>query len=200
MDLTRISELMKRLTASAGAYGTEDNWLDLGLMRRAGQVAARRHGGFTTPLPRWVRIFVASVMLTTAVAALVTHDLLLRWDAQSCLQIDATRMAIAGAVFLPGAPERATLAAAHSAELSRLGRSEVVHAGPAPNRMSFSVRLERRVPVLLLRLLGSTGTSVTAQATATVQPYAPSRQTGGSLVFSALRRRRSCPSYISASV
>jgi hypothetical protein len=200
MDLTRISELMKRLTASAGAYGTEDNWLDLGLMRRASQVAARRHGGFATPLPRWVRIFVASVMLTTAVAALVTHDLLLRWDAQTRLQIDATRMAIAGAVFLPGAPERATLAAAHSAELSRLGRSEVVHAGPAPNRMSFSVRLKRRVPVLLLRLLGSTGTGVTAQATATVQPYAPSRQTGGSLVFSALRRRRSCPSYISASV
>jgi hypothetical protein len=137
-------------------------------------------------------------MLSTAVAALVTHDLLLRWDVQTCLQIDATRMAIAGAVFLPGAPERATLAAAHSAELSRLGRSEVV--GAAPNRMSFSVRLKRRVPVLLLRLLGSTGTSVTAQATATVQPYAPSRQTGGSLVFSALRGRRFCPSYISASL
>jgi hypothetical protein len=93
-------------------------------MRRASQVEARRHGGFGTPLPRWARIFVASVMLITAAAALVTHDLLVRWDAQTRLQIDATRMAIAGAVFLPGAPERAMLAAAHSAELSRLGRSE----------------------------------------------------------------------------
>ena len=147
---------------------------------------ARRHGGFGTPLPRWVKIFVASVMLTTAAAALVTHDLLVRWDAQARLQIDATRMAVAGAVFLPGAPARATLAAAHSAELSGLSRSEVVHAGAAPNHMSFSVRLKRTVPVLILRLLGSTGTSVTVQATATVHPYAPLRQTGGSMVLSAL--------------
>jgi len=52
------------------------------------------------------------------------------------LQIDATRMAIAGAVFLPGRPERATLAEAHSAELSRLGRSEVIMPEQRPNRMS----------------------------------------------------------------
>ena len=131
-----------------------------------------------------------SVMLTMAVAAVVTNDLLVRWDAQTRLQIYATRMAIAGAVFLPGAPERATLAAAHSAELSGLGRSEVVHAGAALNHMSFSVRLKRTVPVLILRLLGSTGTSVTVQATATVHPYAPLRQTGGSMVLSALQRPR----------
>jgi hypothetical protein len=170
---------------------TETNRLDTATTTANQGCRARCHRGFGTPLPRWVRIFVVSVMLTTAVAAVVTHDLLVRWDAQTRLQIYATRMAIAGAVFLPGAPERATLAAAHSAELSGLGRSEVVHAGAAPNRMSFSVRLERTAPVLLLRLLGSTGTSVTAQATATVHPYAPSRQTRGSMVFSALRTKGS---------
>jgi DNA-binding NtrC family response regulator len=34
----RIAEVMERLTANAGAYGTGGDWLDLGLMRRAGQV------------------------------------------------------------------------------------------------------------------------------------------------------------------
>lgn len=34
----RIAEVMERLAASAGAYGTDGDWLDLGLMRRAGQV------------------------------------------------------------------------------------------------------------------------------------------------------------------
>jgi transcriptional regulator with GAF, ATPase, and Fis domain len=34
----RIAELMDRLSASAEAYGADGDWLDLGLMRRAGQV------------------------------------------------------------------------------------------------------------------------------------------------------------------
>ncbi len=34
----RIAEVMERLIANAGAYGTGGDWLDLGLMRRAGQV------------------------------------------------------------------------------------------------------------------------------------------------------------------
>ena len=37
-DLNRIAELMERLVSRAGAYGTDGNWLDLGLMGRAGQV------------------------------------------------------------------------------------------------------------------------------------------------------------------
>jgi DNA-binding NtrC family response regulator len=36
--LNRIAEVMERLTASAGAYGTDGKWLDLGLMGRAGQI------------------------------------------------------------------------------------------------------------------------------------------------------------------
>ncbi|MGZ6186816.1 MAG: sigma-54 interaction domain-containing protein [Candidatus Binataceae bacterium] len=36
--MNRIAHIMGRLAASAGAYGTDGNWLDLGLMGRAGQV------------------------------------------------------------------------------------------------------------------------------------------------------------------
>jgi DNA-binding NtrC family response regulator len=36
--LNRIAELMARLVSTAGAYRTDGNWLDLGLMGRAGQV------------------------------------------------------------------------------------------------------------------------------------------------------------------
>ena len=146
---------------------------------------ARRHGGFGTPLPRWARIFVASVMLTTAAAALVTHDLLVRWDMQRRLQVDASRVAIAGAVFLPGAPARATLAAAHSAALCGLSPLEVVHADPASDRISFDVTLHRTVPLLVLRLLGLSDVSVTA--TARVRPLGTPHQSGGSMVLSALR-------------
>jgi transcriptional regulator with GAF, ATPase, and Fis domain len=37
-DLKRIAEEMERLVLTAGAYRTEGNWLDVGLMGRAGQV------------------------------------------------------------------------------------------------------------------------------------------------------------------
>lgn len=156
---------------------------------------ARARGGFGTPLPRWAKIFMASVMLTTAMAALVTHDLLVRWEVQARLQVDATRMAVAGAVFLPGAPARATLAAAHSAELHGLRSSEVVHADAASDRMSFNVTLTRAAPVLLLWLLGAAGTSVTVQATATVHSYTPSRRTRDPMVLSwmVLSRRSARP-------
>jgi DNA-binding NtrC family response regulator len=36
--LNRIAEMMARLISTAGAYKTDGNWLDLGLMGRAGQV------------------------------------------------------------------------------------------------------------------------------------------------------------------
>ena len=36
--MKRIAEVMNRLTATAGAYRTDGQWLDLGLMGRAGQV------------------------------------------------------------------------------------------------------------------------------------------------------------------
>jgi len=144
----------------------------------------RRHRGFGTPLPRWVRILVASVMLTTGAAGLVTQDLFMRWEMQARLQVDATRVAIAGAVLLPGAPERAALAAAHSAALCGLTRSEVVHAGSASDRMSFEVTLHRTAPLLVLRLFGLSGLSVTA--TARVHPHAPRRRADGSMVLSGL--------------
>ena len=92
-----------------------------------------RHGGRGTPLALWVRIFVASVMLTTGAGALVTHDLLARWDLQARLQVDATRMAIAAAVFLPDAPARAVHAAARSAEVHGLNRSRSRRGGAGPD-------------------------------------------------------------------
>ena len=142
------------------------------------------------PLPRWVRIFIATVMLTTGALTAVTRDILVRWDLQMILQVDADRMAIAGAVFLPDTPARATLAAAHSAEQCGLSRSEVVHAGAAPDRMSFRVSLRHTAPVLILRLLGSTGTSVTATATATAHPPAePHDALGVPMTLTALRLR-----------
>jgi hypothetical protein len=137
-----------------------------------------------------VRIFIATVMLTTGTVTAVTRDILVRWDLQMILQVDADRMAIAGAVFLPDTPARATLAAAHSAEQCGLRSSEVVHAGAAPDRMSFSVSLRRSAPVLILRLLGSTGTSVTATATATAHPPAkPHEALGVPMTLTALRPR-----------
>jgi hypothetical protein len=123
-------------------------------------------------------------MLTTAAAGLVTHDLLMRWDTQTRLQIDANRVAIAGAVFLPDAPARATLAATHSAALCGLSRLEVVHAEASSDRMSFDVTLHRTAPLPVLWLLGLSGVSVTA--TATVYPSAPQRQAGASMVLSGL--------------
>jgi hypothetical protein len=156
--------------------------------RRVNQ--ARRHPRSRTPLPRWVRIFIATVMLTTGAVTAVTRDILLRWETQMRLQVDANRMAIAGAVFLPDTPARATLAAAHSAEQCGLSSSEVVHAGAAPDRMSFSVALRRTAPVLILRLLGSAGVSVTATATATAHPPAkPHNAFGVPMTLTALRMR-----------
>jgi hypothetical protein len=150
----------------------------------------RRHRGFGTPLPRWVRIFVATVMLTTGAVTAVTRDILVRWETQIRLQVDANRMAIAGAVFLPDTPARATLAAADSAEQCGLSSSEVVHAGAALDRMSFSVSLRRTAPVLILRLLGSAGTNVTAAATATAHPPAkPHNAFGVPMTLTALRMR-----------
>jgi hypothetical protein len=148
-----------------------------------------RHGGFGIPLPRWVRIFVASVMLTTGAAALVTHDLLARWDLQASLQVDATRMAIAAAIFLPDAPARAMLAAARSAKVDGLSHAEVVRAEAAADGMSFSVTLRRPAPVLLFRLLGSRGTLVTVHATARVRPYAPPRRRDGQIALWTLSTR-----------
>jgi len=146
---------------------------------------AHRYGGFGTPLPRWVRIFVASVMLDTAAAALVTHDLLAMWNTEARLKFDAVRMAAAGVAFLPGAPARATLAAAHSAALCGLTRLEVVHAEAAPDRMSFEVTLHRIAPLVVLRLLGLSGVNVTA--TARVRPSATPRDSGDPMVLSVLR-------------
>ncbi len=146
---------------------------------------ARRHGGFGTPLPRWARIVVASVMLTTAVAALVTHDFLAMWHTEARLRFDAVRMAVAGVAFLPDAPARATLAAAHSAALCGLSRLEVVHAAAASDRMSFEVTLHRTAPLLVLRLLGVSDVSVTA--TARVRPPVTPHQAGAPTVLSALR-------------
>ena len=151
---------------------------------------ANRRDGFGTPLARWVRIFVASVIVTTAAGALVTHDLLARWDVRARLQVDATRMAIAAAVFLPDAPARATLAAARSAEVDGLSRAEVVRAEAAADAMSFSVTLSRTAPVLLLRLLGSAGSLVTVHATARVHPYALPRPPAGRIARSMVRAGR----------
>jgi len=148
---------------------------------------ARGHGGRGTPLLRWVRIFVASVMLTTAAAAVVTHDLLALWNTQGRLEIDAAEMAEAGVAFLPGAPASAMLAAAHSARLCGLSRAEVVHCGAAADRMSFNVMLRRTAPVLVFQLLGSAGVDVTVTARVRLSA-APGNSDDGSIVLSALRR------------
>jgi hypothetical protein len=123
-------------------------------------------------------------MLTTGMATLVTRDLLMRWNTQTQLQVDATRMAVAGAVYLPSAPARARLAAAHSAALCGLVPSEVVSAGTTSDRMSFHVTLRRSAPLLFLRLLGLSGVSATA--TATVHPYVPQSPVNGAMMRSVL--------------
>jgi hypothetical protein len=146
------------------------------------------HPGLRIPLPRWVRIFIATVMLTTAAATAVTRDVLVRWETQMLLQADANRVAIAGALFLPDSPSRATLAAVHSAEQCGLSSSEVVHAGTAPDRISFNVSLRRTAPVLILRLLGSAGTNVTAMATAH-RSAKPHHAFGLPMTLTALRMR-----------
>jgi hypothetical protein len=139
---------------------------------------ARRHGGFGTPLPRWARIVIASVFLTTAAAAVVTHVLLMRWNAQTRLELDAIRAAADGAAFLPGAPTRALSAAIESAELRGLSRPDVAHVDVAPDRMSLSVTLRRTAPSLMLRLLHSA--SVDATATIRVRRFAiPRRKSPG---------------------
>jgi len=148
------------------------------------QTTARRRGGFGAPLPRWARNFIASVILITGAAALVTHDLLAVWNTQTRLELDAAHMAAAGVEFLPGAPARATLAAAHSAALCGLSPSEVVRAGAASDGMSFNVTVRRTAPVLLLRLLGVAGVNVTALATAKVRPSATPRDSGRPMVLS----------------
>jgi hypothetical protein len=164
---------------------------DEGMTAVKARPQARRHGGFGTPLPRWARIIVASVMLTTGTAAVVTRDLLVRWGTQTRLQLDANRMAIAGAVFLPGAPARAMLAAAHSAALCGLSRQEVVHAEAASDRMSFEVRLRGIAPLRVLQFLGLSDVNV--KATARVRtlvnpgPSLTPRDSGGSTVLSSLR-------------
>ena len=118
-------------------------------------------------------------MLITVAAALVTHDLLSVWNTQTRLELDAVHMAAAGVEFLPGAPARATLAAAHSAALCGLSPSEVVRAAAALDGMSFNVTVRGTAPVLLLRLLGVAGVNVTALATAKVRPSATPRKSGG---------------------
>jgi hypothetical protein len=123
-------------------------------------------------------------MFTTGAAASVTHDLLMRWNTQTQLQVDATRIAIAGAVFLPGAPARAMKAAAHSASLCGIDRLEVVQSEAASDRMSFEVTLRRTVPLQVLWLLGMS--AVSASAIATVHPMAPRRQADSTIVLSAL--------------
>jgi hypothetical protein len=138
----------------------------------------RYRGGFGTPLPRWARIVIASVLLTTSAAAVVTHDLLALWNTRARLQIDAIHMAVAGVGFLPGAPERGVRAAVHSAALSGLSRSEIVQVAAAPDGMSFQVTLRSTARVLVLQFLMETDVDVTA--TARVRPHAaPSRPDSG---------------------
>jgi hypothetical protein len=125
------------------------------------------------------------MMLITAAAGGITHDFLAVWDTQTRLELDAVHMAAAGVEFLPGAPARATLAAAHSAALCGLSPSEVVHADAASDGMSFNVTVHRTAPVLFFRLWGVAGVDVTAQATARVRPSATPRNSGGPMVLSA---------------
>lgn len=147
-------------------------------------LTAPRSRAFGTPFPRWVRIFIASVMLVIAAAGGVTHDLLAVWNTQSSLEIDAARVAAAGVKFLPGAPARAMLAAAHSAALCGLRPSEVVHADAGSDGLSFNVTVQRTAPVLFFRLLGLSGVDITAQASARVVPSTRQRNFGGPAVRS----------------
>ena len=156
------------------------------------QTTACRRGGCGAPLPRWARTFIAGMLLITAAAALVTHDLMAVWNMQTRLELDAVHMAAAGVEFLPGAPARATLAAAHSAALCGLSPSEVVRAAAALDGMSFNVAVRGTAPVLLLRLLGVAGVNVTALATAKVHPSATPRKSGGPMVLSGLSVGMAC--------
>jgi hypothetical protein len=159
-------------SVSAPSASSDDGRTDRPLAGPARPV--RRHGGFGTPLPRWARIVIASVFMTTAAAAVVTHVLLVRWNAQTGLELDALRAAADGAAFLPGAPSRALSAAIESAELRGFGRPDVAHVDVAPDRMSLSVTLRRTAPSLMLRLLHSA--SVDATATASVRRFAVPRR------------------------
>ena len=155
--------------------------------------SARRRA-FRTPLPRWARIFIFIVMLVTSLAALISHDLLLRWNAETRLRVEATGMAIAGASFLPGAPERALEAAAHCGKRFGLVPADIVDSAPAQDRMSFRVTLSQTLPVLFFRILGSE--TVTVEATATVHPYASPSQADRAMVLSMRRptsHARRCP-------
>jgi hypothetical protein len=150
----------------------------------ANLTTAHRRSGFGAPLPRWVRIFVASMTLVMAAAGGITHDLLTVWETQTRLEFGAAHMAAAGVEFLPGAPARAALAAAHSAALCGLSPSEVVCADAASDRMSFNVTVQRTAAVLFSRLLGVTGVDVTAQATARVLRSSAPRNVGGPTIVS----------------
>ena len=156
------------------------------------------HGGFGTPLPRWVRIFIAERDARYRGGGVVTHDLLAVGCTGPPAELRRPAWLSAGVEFLPARPNAPRLRRPirPSVRASAFG---VIQADAASNRMSFSVTVQRTAPLLLLRLLGSTGTSVTAQATATVHPYPPSRQTGGSMVFSGAAHQGFCPSYIRAS-
>ena len=149
----------------------ETNRLDMATATAAQGGRACPHGGFDTPLQRWVIIFIAGMMLVTAAAGVVTHDLLAVLDTQTRLELDAAHIAAAGVEFLPGAPARATLAAAYSAARCGLSPSELIQADAASDRMSFNVTVQRKAPLLLLRLL-SGDMIMTALATAKVRPSA----------------------------
>jgi hypothetical protein len=174
-------------SASSAALASVES---LGRSCKAGPPAgsartARRRGGFGTPLPRWARIVFVSVLLTTAAADLVTRSLITLWTTRTRMEIEAVQVAAAGAAFLPGAPARASRAAARSAALRGLSPHEVTYAGASADRMSFSVTLRCMAPSLMLRMLRSAGVNVTA--TVRARPSAiPRGPDGAPMTLSAL--------------
>jgi hypothetical protein len=118
-----------------------------------------RHRAQSTPRP--IVMLAVFAILISAAALMVSRDMLVRDQVQTTLQMAADQAAMAGAAYLPNWPARALRAAEQSAELSGLGRGNVLFAGPAPDGTSFRVALKCAAPIVFLRMFGA-GAEITA--------------------------------------
>lgn len=111
-------------------------------------------------------MLIAVTVVTSAASLVVSRDMLVREQLQTALQVAADRAAMAGAVYLPGWPTRAVRAVEESVQISGFGRSTMVDAAVAPNRMSLQVALRCVAPVLILGLFREGQVDAVAMASA----------------------------------
>lgn len=86
------------------------------------------------------------------------------------LQSAADHAAVAGASYLPGYPARAVANATNYAQFNGVASGEITSITVASDSKSLTIRLARSVPYRFGVLLGLLSGSVTAHATAAVQP------------------------------